>query len=115
MWSSIKDILKDGKTKCIIIENEKPLYVVLPFEVYQQLQKSENSVIVEENSQNADSPRLRESEAGADEINGEIQEVTDEGPAESPEGIQAGPPQSAGLGGEDELAPPTVRLEDLPF
>jgi len=105
MWSSIKDILKDGKTKCVVIEDGKPLYVVLPFEVYQQLQKSENSAIVEENSQKEGSPRLRpprrdesrpgESEAGADAINGEIQEMTDEG--------------------EDEVVLPAVRLEDLPF
>ena len=85
MWSNIKDILKDGKTKCVVIEDGKPLYVVLPFEEYQQLQKSENSAIVGENSQ----------KVGADEINGEIQEMTDEG--------------------EDEVVLPAVRLEDLPF
>lgn len=94
MWSSIKSILKDNTTKCVIVEDGEPKYVVLSFEEYQQLQKSGNSGIVGDNSQNADSPRFA-GEAGEDKINGEIQEMADEE--------------------EDEFAPPTVRLEDLPF
>jgi len=108
MWSSIKSILKDNTTKCVIVEDGEPKYVVLPFAAYQQLQESKNSGIVGENSGKegglAQSPRGTEvgpsqfSEAdlgGEDEINGEIQEMTDEG--------------------EDELPPATVKLEDLPF
>jgi len=57
MWNSIKSILKDNKTKCVIIEDGEPRYVILPFEEYQQLQKSENHSILDE-----------------DKVNGEIQQ-----------------------------------------
>ena len=40
MWSEIKSIIQDNKTRCVIIEEGKPLYVVLPFDEYQQLQKN---------------------------------------------------------------------------
>ena len=108
MWSSIKSILKDNTTKCVIVEDGEPKYVVLSFAEYQQLQKSGNNGIVGENLQK------------------------EEDPAQSLAGIEAGPPQfsEADLGGEDkingeiqemtdvdvdELAQPAVRLEDLPF
>lgn len=95
MWSSIKALLKDNTTKCVIVEDGEPAYVVLSFEEYQQLQRRGNSGIVGENSKKADSPRWSLGEAGEDKINGEIQEMADEE--------------------EDEFAPATVRLEDLPF
>ena len=71
MWSSIKNILKDGRTRCVVIEDGKPLYVVLPFDEYQQLQGNEKGGIVRENFKE-------------DEINGEIQGLNAESPEEEP-------------------------------
>jgi len=64
MWSSIKSILKDNKTKCVIIEDGEPKYVILPFEEYQQLQKSENHSILDQSRAQLDE----------DKVNSEIQE-----------------------------------------
>ena len=49
MWNSIKSILKDNASKCLIIEDGEPKYIVLPFEEYQQLIGAEKNSIVEEN------------------------------------------------------------------
>jgi hypothetical protein len=54
MWNSIKSILKDNKTKCVIIEDGKPVYVILPFEEYQQLQKREDRSILDEDKVNSE-------------------------------------------------------------
>lgn len=61
MWTSIKSLISDKKTKCIIIEDGMPKYVVLPFEEYQHLQQgrdnstvSERSPVGRENSANED-------------------------------------------------------------
>lgn len=64
MWSSIKSLLKDNRTKCIIVEDGKPAYVVLPFGEYQHLQKNEGQSIVNP-----------ERSAGGREVNGELQEA----------------------------------------
>jgi hypothetical protein len=85
MWASIKSILKDDRTKCIIVEDGEPRYIVIPFEEYEQLRKLGKNSIVGENSRTF----------GEDEINGEIQEMRDE------EG--------------DGPVPSAVKLEDLPF
>lgn len=99
MWSSIKSILRDNKTRCVVIEDGKPAYVIVSFEEYQQLQKGGNDSIVRENNWSGD-------------------------PAQSPRGIEAGPPQfsEADLGGEEgervngEIQDAsTIRIEDLPF
>lgn len=62
MWSDIKSILKDNKNRCVIIEDGRPRYIVLPFEEYLGLQKGKDNSMIEENSPEAD-----------DRINGEIQ------------------------------------------
>lgn len=54
MWNSIKSILKDNKTKCVIIEDGEPKYVILPFLEYQQLQKSEDHIILDEDKANSE-------------------------------------------------------------
>ena len=54
MWNSIKSILKDNKTKCVIIEDGEPKYVILPFEEYQQLQKREDRSILDEDKVNSE-------------------------------------------------------------
>jgi hypothetical protein len=54
MWNNIKSILKDNKTKCLIVEDGEPKYVILPFEEYQQLQKSENHSILDEDQVNSE-------------------------------------------------------------
>ena len=64
MWNSIKSILKDNKTKCVIIEDGEPKYVVIPFKEYQQLQKDGNNSIMGEN------PQISE-----EEVNGEMQDI----------------------------------------
>ena len=64
MWNSIKSILKDNKTKCVIIEDGEPKYVVIPFKEYQQLQKDGNNSIMGEN------PQISE-----EQINGEMQDI----------------------------------------
>lgn len=50
MWSDLKSILKDGKTKCVIIEDGEPRYVVILFEEYQHLQGNKKDSIVSERS-----------------------------------------------------------------
>lgn len=65
MWNDIKSILKDNKNRCVIIEDGKPQYIVLPFLEYQQLQKIKDSSIVEENSLEADDVINEEIQAGA--------------------------------------------------
>ena len=50
MWQDLKSILKDGKTKCVIIEDGEPRYVVIGFEEYQQLQGDKKDNIVSERS-----------------------------------------------------------------
>jgi len=90
MWSSIKNILKDGKTTCVVIEDGKPLYVLMTFEEYQQLQKQEKSDIIIENLQ----------EDKEDKINGEIQQLQTE---ELDESL----PSAGGIS--------AVKIEDLPF
>jgi len=47
MWSTITSILKDSATKCLIIEDGEPKYVVLPFDEYQQLQKNSAQSTIE--------------------------------------------------------------------
>ena len=54
MWSDIKSILKDNRAKCLIIEDGKPVYVILPFEEYQQLQKREDHSILDEDKINSE-------------------------------------------------------------
>ena len=87
MWSAIKSILKDNKTKCIIVEDGIPKYVILPFSEYQQLQKGENNSIVIENTQSAS------------DINWEIQDIV-----EANDGVSDSSPGAS-----------TIRIEDLPF
>ena len=65
MWNSIKSILKDNTSKCLIIEDGEPKYIVLSFEEYQKLQGSEKNSIVEENFEE-------------EKANGEIQEFQTE-------------------------------------
>ena len=65
MWNSIKSILKDNASKCLIIEDGEPKYVVLSFQEYQQLQGNEKNSIVEENFEE-------------EKVNGEIQEFQTE-------------------------------------
>jgi len=91
MWSAIKTILNDRTSKCLIIEDGQPKYVLLTFEEYQQLQKQEKSDIIIENSQEDDKE---------DKINGEIQQLQTE---ELDESL----PQAAGIS--------AVKIEDLPF
>lgn len=69
MWSAIKTILNNNTDKCLIIEDGAPKYVLLPYEEYQQLQKGNASGIVREN--------LRKE--NVEEVNGEIQDIREEG------------------------------------
>jgi len=59
MWNSIKSILKDNASKCLIIEDGEPKYIVLP------LIGAEKNSIVEENFEE-------------EKVNGEIQEFQTE-------------------------------------
>lgn len=90
MWSSIKSILKDSKSKCIIVEDGKPAYIVMSFGEYQRLQKEGNgSSAAEENNWNEE------------KVNGEIREL-----------------QSSEVGSEEFVVPrdaSTISIEDLPF
>lgn len=86
MWASIKSILKDERTKCIIVEDGEPRYIVIPFEEYEQLRKKGKNSIVGENSWDEE------------KINGEIQDIEGEDPE---------PEQS-------ERAS-AIKIEDLPF
>ena len=65
MWSEIKSILTDNKTRCVIVEDGKPRYVVIPFEEYQHLQSRKNDSIVEETSVNSELQEV----AGSGSIN----------------------------------------------
>jgi len=54
MWENLKSILKDNKTKLIIIEDGKPCYIILPFEEYQHLQNArKNDTLEPERSREA--------------------------------------------------------------
>jgi len=37
MWKTIKNLLSKGGGKCIIVENEKPVFVVMSFGEYENL------------------------------------------------------------------------------
>lgn len=37
MWETIKKILQNSKGACIIVEDNKPMYVITSFEDYQKL------------------------------------------------------------------------------
>jgi len=37
MWPTIKNLLQKGGGKCIIVENEKPAYIVMKVEDYEKL------------------------------------------------------------------------------
>ena len=90
MWSNIKSILSDNTTKCIIVEDGEPKYVVLTFEVYQQLQSSRKDSIVRENPEKHNLQTENNSSDLQDPlwaVNNNIQEIREEG----------------------------IRLEDLPF
>lgn len=44
MWKTIKNLLSKGGGKCIIVENEKPVFVVMSFGEYENLlEKSSQS------------------------------------------------------------------------
>jgi len=62
MWSHLKTILKDKNTRCIIIEDGEPKYVILPFEEYQHLQSAKTGAILKENSANKEWQEAAESE-----------------------------------------------------
>jgi hypothetical protein len=42
MWKTIKNILQKDSGKCIIIENEKPMYVVMKMKDYENLLEKDN-------------------------------------------------------------------------
>jgi hypothetical protein len=43
MWETIKNLLQKGSGKCIIVEDEKPAYVVMKIEDYENLLEGEPS------------------------------------------------------------------------
>jgi len=88
MWSAIKTILTNKNSKCLIIEDGKPKYVLLGFEEYQQLHNNKRyGTVVDE-----------------DKINSEMQEL---GPESLGDEIQ---PQQ-----DLDRNVSTIRIEDLPF
>ena len=67
MWENLKSILKDNKTKCVIIEDGEPKYVLLPFSEYQHLQGVRNNDNLEANSVNGELSSYGKSEGGQDD------------------------------------------------
>ena len=65
MWSAIRTILNNNTSKCLIVEDGEPKYVLLPYEEYQQLQKGDMSGIVRENSK----------KESIEEVNWKIQDI----------------------------------------
>jgi len=72
MWQNLRSILKDNKTKCVIIEDGEPRYVVLSFEEYQHLQDQKKGDILEENSANGELSSYARSTRGQDDYGSSI-------------------------------------------
>ncbi|MFY9457782.1 MAG: hypothetical protein WAP23_02535 [Candidatus Spechtbacterales bacterium] len=85
-FSILKSLLKDKKTKCVIIEDGEPKYVIIPFEEYQHLQEEKNDSIVGGNSWNEE------------KVNWEIQDTGEQ---------DLKPQQNEGVS--------AIKIEDLPF
>ncbi len=66
MWSHLKTILKDKNTRCIIIEDGEPKYIVLPFAEYQHLQSIKDGGMLKENSENKEWQETAASASGDD-------------------------------------------------
>lgn len=77
MWSSLKQLIKSNKERCIIIEDGEPKYVILAYEQYQHLQKHESDSIVRENLMDESVEEC--AEPSLQNINGEIQHIKEEG------------------------------------
>jgi hypothetical protein len=93
MWSEIKSILQDAKNRCIIIEDGKPRYVVVPFDEYQKLQKNDGHSTMA-------GPKDSDREPYATEhVNHELQEIWELGEKDR----------------EPEKKAASISIEDLPF
>ena len=66
MWETIKRILQKGGGKCIIVENDKPSYVVLPMEEYENL--LEQSQIEEANQEITELKSQEETEPAIEDV-----------------------------------------------
>ena len=66
MWDAIKTVLNNRTSKCLILQDDEPRYVILTYEEYQHLQKRSSSSIVGENP---------EAPLSLHEVNGEMQDI----------------------------------------
>jgi len=62
MWSSLKQLIKSNRDKCVVIEDGEPKYVILPFAEYQHLQSAKAGAMLKENSANKEWQEAAESE-----------------------------------------------------
>jgi len=80
LWETIKKILQNNKGTCIIVEDNKPSYVITSFEDYQKLSEkssskaNEDEVISRLNSEMADLKDLQTSEK-IEEVSKKLEEV----------------------------------------
>ena len=79
MWKTIKNLLSKGGGKCIIIENEKPAYVVMRVEEYESLlegnSQSSESAEIEKANQDIAAFKAREKEKNILEEMSEKEEI----------------------------------------
>jgi PHD/YefM family antitoxin component YafN of YafNO toxin-antitoxin module len=91
---TIKKILQKNKNaSVIVVENNKPVYVIISFEEYERL-----NGLVEENPS---SSKIQPEENALDEINREI--------------INLGAPQEQSVQIVEEEEPQEIRVEDIPL
>ena len=79
MWKTIKNLLSKGGGKCIIIENEKPAYVVMRVEEYESLLEGDGqlseSAEIEKANQDISAFKAREKEKNILEEMSEKEEI----------------------------------------
>ena len=82
MWETIKKILQKNKGTCIIIEDNKPVYVVVNFTDYQRLlekeesaQNKEEQTLTEVNTEIANLPALKDQDLTIEEQVDQLEEI----------------------------------------